>query len=138
MAYKKYFLTWIRFLYWHNTVLLSGLTLQSAKNIVCVVLNAIRFSDIAKGQMVSAAKQLKVKCSITSSTKEDLAIALAEIFVEKFVELQTEDLGNVDRESVEKLKVFELRLFFALWSYSLVIVFLFTYSLSDRDVFVSC
>ena len=51
MAYKKYFLTWIRFLYWHNTVLLSGLTLQSAKNIVCVVLNAIRFSDIAKGQM---------------------------------------------------------------------------------------
>lgn len=106
MAYKKYFLTWIRFLYWHNTVLLSGLTLQSAKNIVCVVLNAIRFSDIAKGQMVSAAKQLKVKCSITSSTKEDLAIALAEIFVEKFVELHTEDLGNVDCESVEKLKVF--------------------------------
>ena len=84
----------------------QGLTLQSAKNIVCVVLNAIRFSDIAKGQMVSAAKQLKVKCSITSSTKEDLAIALADIFVEKFVELQTEDLGNVDRESVEKLKVF--------------------------------
>ena len=68
--------------------------------------NAIRFSDIAKGQMVSAAKQLKVKCS-TTSTKEDLAITLAEIFVEKkFVKLQTEDLGNVDRQSVEKLKVF--------------------------------
>lgn len=56
--------------------------------------------------MVPTAKQLKIKCSITSSTKEDLAIALAEIFVEKFVELQTEDLGNFDRESVEKLKVF--------------------------------
>ena len=56
--------------------------------------------------MVSAAKQLKVKCS-TTSTKEDLAITLAEIFVEKeFVKLQTEDLGNVDRQSVEKLKVF--------------------------------
>ena len=71
-----------------------------------MVFNAIRFSDIAKGQMVPTAKQLKIKCSITSSTKEDLAIALAEIFVEKFVELQTEDLGNFDRESVEKLKVF--------------------------------
>ena len=57
--------------------------------------------------MVSAAKQLKVKYSTTSSTKEDLAIALAEIFVEKkFVKLQTKDLGNVDRQSVEKLKVF--------------------------------
>lgn len=88
-------------------MLLSGLTLQSAKNIVCVMFNAIRFSNIAKGQMVSAAKQLKVKCSNTSSTKEDLAIALAEIFVEKkFVKLQTKDLGSVDRQKVEKLKVF--------------------------------
>jgi len=88
-------------------VFLSGLTLQSAKKIVCVMFNAIRFSDIAKGQMVSAAKQLKVKYSTTSSTKEDLAIALAEKFVEKkFVKLQTKDLGNVDRQSVEKLKVF--------------------------------
>lgn len=69
--------------------------------------NAIRFSNIAKGQMVSAAKQLKVKCITTSSTKEDLAIALADIFVEKkFVKLQTEDLGKVDHQSVEKLKVF--------------------------------
>ena len=88
-------------------MLLSGLTLQSAQNVVCVMFNAIRFSDIAKGQMVSAVKQLKVKCSITSSTKEDLALALAEIFIQKnYVKLQTEDLGNVDRESVEKLKVF--------------------------------
>ena len=88
-------------------MLLSGLTLQSAKNVVCEMFNAIRFSDIAKGQMVSAVKQLKVKCSITSSTKEDLALALAEIFIQKnYVKLQTEDLGNVDRESVEKLKVF--------------------------------
>ena len=88
-------------------MLLSGLTLQSAKNVVCVMFNAIRFSDIAKGQMVSAVKQLKVKCSITSSTKEDLALALAEIFIQKnYVKLQTEDLGNVDRESVKKLKVF--------------------------------
>ena len=88
-------------------MLLSGLTLQSARNVVCVMFNAIRFSDIAKGQMVSAVKQLKVKCSITSSTKEDLALALAEIFIQKnYVKLQTEDLGNVDRESVEKLKVF--------------------------------
>lgn len=87
-------------------MLLSGLTLQSAKNIVCVMFNAIRFSDTAKGQMVSAEKQLKVKCSNTS-TKEDLAIALAEIFVEKkFVKLQTKDLGSVDRQKVEKLKVF--------------------------------
>ena len=88
-------------------MLLSGLTLQSAKNVVCVMFNAIRFSDNAKGQMVSAVKQLKVKCSITSSTKEDLALALAEIFIQKnYVKLQTEDLGNVDRESVKKLKVF--------------------------------
>ena len=88
-------------------MLLSGLTLQSAQNVVCVMFNAIRFSDIAKGQMVSAVKQLKVKCSITSSTKEDLALALAEIFIQKnYVKLQTEDLGNVDRESVKKLKVF--------------------------------
>lgn len=86
---------------------MQRLTLQSAKNIVCVMFNAIRFSNIAKGQMVSAAKQLKVKCITTSSTKEDLAIALADIFVEKkFVKLQTEDLGKVDRQSVEKLKVF--------------------------------
>ena len=57
--------------------------------------------------MVSAAKQLKVKCNSSSSTKEHLAIALAEIFVEKkFVKLQTEDLRKVDRQSVEKLKVF--------------------------------
>ena len=88
-------------------MLLSGLTLQSAQNVVCVMFNAIRFSDIAKGQMVSAVKQLKVKCSITSSTKEDLALALAEIFIQKnYVKLQTEDLGNVDHESVKKLKVF--------------------------------
>ena len=88
-------------------MLLSGLTLQSAQNVVCVMFNAIRFSDIAKGQMVSAVKQLKVKCSITSSTKEDLALALVEIFIQKnYVKLQTEDLGNVDRESVKKLKVF--------------------------------
>ena len=88
-------------------MLLSGLTLQSAQNVVCVMFNAIRFSDNAKGQMVSAVKQLKVKCSITSSTKEDLALALAEIFIQKnYVKLQTEDLGNVDRESVKKLKVF--------------------------------
>ena len=88
-------------------MLLSGLTLQSAKNVVCVMFNAIRFSDIAKGQMVPVVKQLKVKCSITSSTKEDLALALAEIFIQKnYVKLQTEDLGNVDRESVKKLKVF--------------------------------
>ena len=88
-------------------MLLSGLTLQSAQNVVCVMFNAIRFSDNAKGQMVSAVKQLKVKCSITSSTKEDLALALAEIFIQKnYVKLQTEDLGNVDRQSVKKLKVF--------------------------------
>ena len=88
-------------------MLLSGLTLQSAKNVVCVMFNAIRFSDIEKGQMVSVVKQRKVKCSITSSTKEDLALALAEIFIQKnYVKLQTEDLGNVDRKSVEKLKVF--------------------------------
>ena len=81
-------------------MLLSGLTLQSAKNAVCVMFNATRFSDIAKGQMVSAVKQLKVKCSITSSTKEDLALALAEIFIQKnYVKLQTEDLGNVNCES---------------------------------------
>jgi len=39
--------------------------------------------------------------------KQDFAVTLAEAFLEnKFVKLHTEDLGNVDRDSVEKLKVF--------------------------------
>ncbi|KAL9977630.1 hypothetical protein ACROYT_G015058 [Oculina patagonica] len=61
----------------------KGLTLQSAKNAVCVTFNVTSFSDIVKEQMMSAVKQLKVKCSITSSTKEELvlALALAEIFI---------------------------------------------------------
>ena len=100
----------LEFLYRLNTVLLSGLTLQSAKSIVSMIFTAIRFSDIAKGQMVSAAKQPKVKCSSTSSTKQDFAIAIAEIFVEKkFVKWQTEDPRNVGCQK-KTVKVW--------WSYS--------------------
>ena len=41
-------------------------------------------------------------------SKEDFAIALTETFVEnKFVKLHTKDLGNVERDSVEKnMKVY--------------------------------
>lgn len=72
-----------------------------------MMFNAIKFSDISKSQMVSAAKKLKAKCDVFSPSKDDLAVVQAEAFVEKkFVKLNTEDLGNVDKQSVEKLKVF--------------------------------
>ena len=51
--------------------------------------------------VMSAAKKLKIKCSVNSSSKEDFAVPLAEAFVEnKFVKLHTQDLGNVGRTSV--------------------------------------
>ena len=57
--------------------------------------------------MVSTAKKLKVKGSISSSSKEDLAVALGDILLErKFVKIHTKDLADVDRESVEKVEVF--------------------------------
>ena len=54
--------------------------------------------------VMSAAKKLKIKCRVNSSSKEDFAVALAEAFVEnKFVKLHTQDLGNVGRNSVETM-----------------------------------
>lgn len=55
--------------------------------------------------VMSAAKKLKIKCRVNSSSKEHFAVALAEAFVEnKFVRLRTQDLGNVGRNSVETMK----------------------------------
>ena len=51
---------------------------------------AIKFSDISKSQMISATQKLKVT-NIKSSSKEDLAIALADVFIEqKFVKITKE------------------------------------------------
>ena len=73
--------------------------------IVSVMFTAIKFGDITRSQMVSAVKKLKVKCY--TSSKDEMAVPLAGAFVEQnFVKLNTKDLANVDRGSVEKLKIF--------------------------------
>ena len=85
--------------------LLSDLSLLGAKVIITVVFSAIRYSDVAKQQLVSAAKKFRLSCNFAS--KDSMAMALAKIFLkENFVKVDSVNLQDIDRDNVQKLKVY--------------------------------
>ena len=68
--------------------LLSDLSLQGAKVIITVVFSATRYSDVAKQQLVSAAKKFRLSCNFAS--KDSMAMALAKTFLkENFVKVDS-------------------------------------------------
>ena len=86
-------------------MLLSALTLKSAKVIVTVMFSAIRYQDVTRQQVMSALKLFKVK--YCTSSKDDLAMLLAEVFLKhNYVKVDKENLSNIGRDDVKKLKVF--------------------------------
>ena len=80
--------------------LLSDLSLQGAKVIITVMFSAVKYSDVAKQQLVSAAKKFKLSCNLAS--KDSVAMALANTFLkENFVYLR-----DINRDNVQNLKVY--------------------------------
>ena len=85
--------------------LLSDLSLQGAKVIITVVFSAIRYSDVAKQQLVSAAKKFRLSCNFAS--KDSMTMALAKTFLkENFVKVDSANLQDIDGDNVQKLKVY--------------------------------
>ena len=73
--------------------------------IITVVFSAIRYSDVAKQQLVSAAKKFRPSCKFAS--KDSMAMALAKTFLkENFVKVDSANLQDIDRDNVQKLKVY--------------------------------
>ena len=87
--------------------LLSDLSLQGAKVIITVMFSAVKYSDVAKQQLVSAAKKFKLSCNLAS--KDNVAMALAKTFLkENFVKVDSANLRDINRDNVQKLKVYWL------------------------------
>lgn len=87
--------------------LLSDLSLQGAKVIITVMFSAVKYSDVAKQQLVSAAKKFKLSCNFAS--KDSVAVALAKTFLkENFVKVDSANLRDINRDNVQKLKVYWL------------------------------
>ena len=85
-------------------MLLSALTLKSAKIIITMMFSAIKFGDVSKQQVMSALKLFKVK--YCTSSKDDMAMLLAEAFlIHNYVKVDKENLTNIGRADVKKLKV---------------------------------
>ncbi|XP_066017528.1 uncharacterized protein [Pocillopora verrucosa] len=83
----------------------EDLSLQGAKVIITVVFSAIRYSDVAKQQLVSAAKKFRLSCNFAS--KDSMAMALAKTFLkENFVKVDSANLQDIDGDNVQKLKVY--------------------------------
>ena len=88
-----------------RSLLLSALTIKSAKIIIAVMFSAIKFGDVTKQQILSVLKLFKVKNY--SSSKDDLALLLAEAFLKhNYVKVDSENLASIGRSDVKKLKVF--------------------------------
>lgn len=67
--------------------------------------SAIKFGDVSKQQVMSALKLFKVK--YCTSSKDDMAMLLAEAFIKhNYVKVDKENLTNIGRADVKKLKVF--------------------------------
>ena len=85
--------------------LLSDLSLQGARVIITVMFSAIKYSDVAKQQLVSAAKKFKLSCNF--ACKDSVAMALAKTFLkENFVKVDSTNLRDINRDNVQKLKVY--------------------------------
>ena len=72
---------------------------QGVKVIIKAVFSAIKHSDVAKQQLVSAAKKFRLSCNFAS--KDSMAMAL-----EKFVQVNSANLQDINRDDVQKLKVY--------------------------------
>ena len=80
---------------------------QGAKVVITAVFSAIKYSDVAKQQLVSAAKKLRLSSNFAS--KDSMAMALAKTFLkEKFVQVNSANLQDINRDNVQKLKVYWL------------------------------
>ena len=79
--------------------LLSDLSLQGAKVIITVMFSAIKYNDVAKQQLVSAAKKFKLSCNFAS--KYSVTMALAKTFLkENFVKVDSANLREINRNNV--------------------------------------
>ena len=83
----------------------SELSLKSAKVIITVMFNAIKFADVTRQQLLSAVKKFKLPCG-NNTSKEHLAVTLGNTLLEKHVKLNCTDKSNVERANVHKCKVF--------------------------------
>lgn len=85
--------------------LISDLSLQGAKVIITVMFSTIKYGDVAKQQLVSAAKKFKLSGNFAS--KDSVAMALAKTFLkENFVKVDSANLRDITRDNVQKLKVY--------------------------------
>ena len=85
--------------------LLSDLSLQGARVIITVMFSTIKYSDVAKQQLVSAAKKFKLSCNF--ACKDSVAMALAKTFLkENFVKVDSTNLRDINRDNIQKLKVY--------------------------------
>ena len=70
--------------------------------------SAVKFSDVTKQQISSAFKKFKLPCSTLNPSKNDMAVALANAFIEQeYVKLNSDRLGNIAQSDVTKIKVFK-------------------------------
>ena len=80
---------------------------QGVKVIIKAVFSAIKHSDVAKQQLVSAAKKFRLSCNFASKDSMAMAMALAKTFLkEKFVQVNSANLQDINRDDVQKLKVY--------------------------------
>ena len=69
--------------------------------------SAVKFSDVTKQQISSAFKKFKLPCPTSNPSKNDMAVALANAFIEQeYVKLNSDKLENIARSDVTKIKVF--------------------------------
>lgn len=81
--------------------------MQGARVIVSVMFSAVKFSDVTKQQISSAFKKFKLPRSTSNPSKNDMAVALANAFIEQeYVELNSDKLENITRSDITKIKVF--------------------------------
>lgn len=70
--------------------------------------SAVKFSDVTKQQISSALKKFKLPCSTSNPSKDDMAVALANAFIEQeYVKLNSDKLENIARSDVKKIKSFK-------------------------------
>lgn len=81
--------------------------MQGDRVIVTVMFSAVKFSDVTKQQISSAFKKFKLPCSTSNPSKNDMAGALSNAFIEQeYVKLNSNNLENIARSDVTKIKVF--------------------------------
>ena len=70
--------------------------------------SAIKYNDVSKQQMVSAAKKFKLPSNVYNGSKDTMALELGKTFLkEKYVKFNVgQNLKDIRRENVKKLKVF--------------------------------